>query len=298
MHNAEKRAVWGHRRRVTQNIQPKQPRGQPRPLSRSTSLPFSALRDLLNAWLFAETTLPPDTLWAHAVVVLEQSADFDADDPRAYLALQGRILKHIREFLLRRGLPAHYLWVREIGPKFGRPHTHILLPLPPELRNDLEALIRRVGKLHDLDHNDAVLIRTNWSRGINTSASRLGVLRDWLKTASPKARFGRVPIMRALDIRHRAPCVIRGKRSGASQSLGRAARERAGWRERRTLSDLSNAIACVEEAGKQRQREKRRERQRRYRERKKAGIGWSPDSLQALCRCRPVLRERPRRRLP
>ncbi len=275
------RPVWGYAR-------PKRAvaaQSTPRPPSRTTSLPFQQAKELVNALAFAEATLPPDTRWAHAVAVIEQSEGFDGDDPRAYLARQGRILARVREWLLCRGLPAHCLWVREVSPRYGRAHSHILLPLPPELRDDLAELVRRAGRLRDIPGNRAVVVSTNGDRGIGTPASRAGVLRDFLKTMSPKARLNGVPIMPALGVRPRAPCTIHGKRSGTFESLGRAARAAAGWRELETLSELRAALPTGEEARKERHRAK----QRRRRARRRAGIA----PLLSPTRCTAARRQEP-----
>lgn len=144
--------------------------------------------------------------------------------------------------------------------------------------DDLAEVIRRAGRLRDIPSNRAVVVRTNGERGINTPASRAGVLRDLLKTMAPKARLNGVPIMSALGIRHRAPCTILGKRSGMSQSLSHASRAAAEWRELETLPELRAALPTGEEARKDRHREK----QRRRRARRKAGIAPAPSPSPAM----------------
>lgn len=243
---------------------------KPRPPSRTTSLPFKQAKDLVNALAFSEAQLLKDTPWAHVIVVLDQS-EYCVADPRAYTALQGRILRRIRDWLRSQDLPAHFLWVREIGPRYGQQHTHIILPLPKDRRDELNNLIRRTGRLHDTPGNRAVVIRA----GMPSRASRAGVLMDFLKTMSPKARLHGVPIMPVLGIDNRGqkPCTIFGKRSGTSESLNRKARAAAGWRELETLPELRSVLTdIVEQARKKRNREK----QRRYRARKAAGIAPMP----------------------
>ncbi|HYI82123.1 MAG TPA: hypothetical protein VEX11_02805 [Acetobacteraceae bacterium] len=246
---------------------------------------------------FAESILPTDTKWAHATLCLGQQSEHDISDPRQYLALQGRILARIREWLLSLGLPAHHLWVREIGPRYGHHHSHVLLPLPPELRPDLANLIRRVGKLHDTSNNRAVVItpeRHRWdiepdTRGLHTRAQRAGIVRDMCKTLSPRAHLDGVRIIDALGIRHRAQCTIAGKRSGLSQTLCRTARARAGWQELETLPDLRAALPT----GKEARKERNRANTRRYRARKKAGIAPMPCSSTRLSRPEAVLEPDP-----
>jgi hypothetical protein len=197
-------------------------------------------------------------------MVLDQSEDFEPD-PRGYLALQGRILHRVGGWLRSRGLPGHFLWVREIGPRYGQQHTHLLLPLPPELGEDLAALIRRVGRLQDTSNNPAVYVQLNrrqGNTGIITLASRAGIMRDFLKTMSPKAKLQGIPIMPALalDNRKQKPCTVYGKRSGTSASLGRAARAAAGWRELVTLAELRAALPTGAEARRDRNQQRRRAR--------------------------------------
>jgi hypothetical protein len=208
--------------------------------------------------------LPPNTPWAHVIMVLDQS-DTYCGDPRAYLALQARIFRAMRDFLQARGIPFHLLWTREIGPRDGRQHTHCLVPLPPELAEDLAAVIYRAGKLHDLSNNRAVVVQTNrrnGNTGIVTPASLAGVMRDWLKCLSPRAQLDGRRILTALDADNRGqvPSTIHGKRSGTSESLSRKARKAAGWRELDTLPELRQALPTGEEARQERDRRKRQDR--------------------------------------
>lgn len=64
--------------------------------------------------------------WKAAMLHLTY-ADEDAFDPRQVSGL----MKHIREWSRRRGLPAlPYVWVLERGETFGRLHYHMLIWLP------------------------------------------------------------------------------------------------------------------------------------------------------------------------
>jgi hypothetical protein len=255
---------------------------RPRPPSRTTSLPFQQARKLINGLAFAETLLPEETPWVHVTMVLEQSEGFDPDDPRAYLALQGHILSRVRDWLRSRRLPAHWLWVREVGPNYGHQHTHVLMPLPPDRREELEELIYRSGKFYDLDNNRAVDVNANRreeNTGIRTPASRAGILRDFLKTMSPKALLDGQPIMPALivDNRGQRPCTILGKRRGTSESLGRKARAKAGWSELETLQALRTVLPDEEEAERARNARKAKRRRERRAERASRPLStWKP----------------------
>jgi len=244
---------------------------KPRKPSRHTSLPFAQAKNLVNALAYAESLLPEAEPWAHATIAMEQSVDFDPD-PRAYLDLQGRILKAIKRWLKQLHLPEQFLWLRE-DASFGE-HSHLLIRLPPEHRPSLELLIRRVGKLHDVPNNRAVVIKPERdrqtrepdTRGMYTRAQRCGVLLDLLKTMAPRARYAGQPILPAIGVRHRAPCPIHGKRSGMSTNLDRAARAAAGWRELTTPAELHAALGGVIAAAK-------RGRDRRKKQRKRARHG-------------------------
>jgi hypothetical protein len=198
---------------------------------------------------------------------MEQSDDFDPD-PRAYLDLQGRILKALKRWLKQQALPEHFLWVREAA-SYGQ-HSHVLLRFPPEHRATLNRLIRQVGKLHDTPNNRAVVITPEWDRqtgkpdtqGMHTRARRSGVLLDLLKTMSPRARYGGEALMPAIGVDHRAPCVIHGKRSGMSASLDRAARAAAGWQELITPAELHAALGGIITAAKQAHNRRRKLRKR------------------------------------
>lgn len=256
----------------------------PRAASRSTSLPSKQATGLINGLGYAETLLPADTPWAHIIAVLDQS-EHCVDAPRDYLALQGRVLHAVKRWLREKQLPAHYLWCREIGPRYGMAHTHILVPLSPDLAPALADLIYRVGRLHDVPGNRAVVIRTNGSRGINTPASRAGVLRDFLKTMSPKAKQANSPIMPALGVDNRGqkPCTIFGKRTGTSESLSQKARANAGWRELTSLPALRAALPT----GKEAKRERNRVYQRRQREARKAAPTLPPQPSMPSCLPKP-----------
>jgi hypothetical protein len=213
--------------------------------------------------------MPAGTPWAHVTMILELS-ELPASDPRDYLALQGRILRAVRRWLRAKGQPACYLWVRELGPRYSMAHTHALVPLLPELRGELAELIYRVGRLRDAPNARAVKITpetARWSktgepdnRGLHTHAQRVGVLRDFLKTISPKARDNGEQVMPALGVDNRGqkPCTILGKRSGTSEDIAAAARRRAGWRELVTLRDLRSALPTGAEAREQRDRQRSR----------------------------------------
>jgi hypothetical protein len=259
-HPASLASCMGYSRLQGRGVSPRLP-------SRTTSLPFKQAKARINALAYAESLLPADTTWVHVIMVLEQSENYDPD-PRAYLALQGYILQRVAEWLHYQGLPGHFIWNREVQPRYGKAHTHVLMPLPPSRCGELERLIRKVGRLYDTSNNRAVVIRSNEDRGINTRPSLAGVMRDFLKTLSPKAIFSGVPIMPALAIDNRGqkPCTILGKRSGESESLGLKARKAAGWIELETLAELRAALPTKEDG----QRERNRLKARRHRARRKA----------------------------
>jgi hypothetical protein len=212
-------------------------------------------------------------------MVLEQSQGFDPANPRAYLALQGRILHRIQDWLRSRDLPAHFLWVREVAPRYGHQHTHVLMPLPPELKEELAELIHRVGGLYDTPNNRAVVVEANrlhGNKGIWTPASRAGVMRDLLKTMSSRARVNGKQVMPALEVRNKGqrPGTVLGKRSGTSVNIGVAARAAAGWRELEKLDELRAVLPT----GKDAQKERRREKRQRHRV-GRASHGMSPWKL-------------------
>ncbi|RYE02072.1 MAG: hypothetical protein EOP50_00925 [Sphingobacteriales bacterium] len=223
---------------------------------------------------YGETQHPENHPWAHCIIAMAQSDDFDPA-PRPYLALQARIIKAIKRWLVQLHLPEQFLWVREhAGYGF---HSHILLRLPPEHRLALADLIRHVGRLHDTSNNKAVVIKPEWDRqaskldrkpdtkGMYTHAQRCGVLLDLCKTMDPNAMRDGKRIMEAMGIRHRAACTIEGKRSGTSVNLNRAARAAAGWKELTTPAELHAALGGVIAAAKKAhdRRKKQRKRARR-----------------------------------
>ncbi|WP_146210828.1 hypothetical protein [Azospirillum sp. TSO35-2] len=122
---------------------------------------------------------------------------------------QGRMLERAAKWLGRRRVPLAYVWVLE-RVTGSVPHSHILIHVPPEhiaafrvkLRRDWTGAGRRPG---------LVACRQIYNPE--------GIEAYLLKGTDPEAAA-------ALGIVARPQGAITGKRSGTSESLGRAARDR------------------------------------------------------------------------
>jgi hypothetical protein len=145
------------------------------------------------------------------------------------------------------------------------------LPQPPTLgfsRRGPDACLSR-----------AVVVEANrlhGSKGIWTPASRAGVMRDLLKTMSPRARVNGKPVMPALEVHNKRqrPCTILGKRSGTSTNIGTAARAAAGWHELERLDELRAVLPTGDDARRERNQE--RQRRRRVERAYRSMSPWKP----------------------
>jgi hypothetical protein len=136
-----------------------------------------------------------------ATLHLRLSRSYTPDDP---LRWQNRLFKRLNAWMRAKGLPQHFGWTREHGKRKGD-HLHLLVHVPcKQWKADM------------------------WA-GETCYIS---------KALSPHARLDGVNIMQALSLKHERSEPMRGLRAGLSRSLNRAARQRAGWKERNTLAEL------------------------------------------------------------
>lgn len=208
-----------------------------RPPSRHNSLPFAQYRSLVNAAAFAESIGHPFT--HHFTFAWRLSEGFDPS-PRQWMARQAEVFRAMSDWLNYRDQPVVFAWVREVGG-FG-PHTHVLLHLDPQLRDAFHSHLLRAGRFnHQVAGGTAAICITPNTRPCMTGPAEVGGLLRYLgKHLSSAAQIDGASVMAALGIddRGRGLCPILGKRSGMSGSIGPAARQAAGWRERSSLYEL------------------------------------------------------------
>lgn len=160
---------------------------------------------------------------------------YDPGDP---IGSQGRIINRCTSWLAQRGVPVRYVWVRENG-RHKREHLHWLLYLPVRLWRDFRAFLNHVGGCHRIPGRTDLPFKLEGNQwGMWKPTMWAGALRYVLKSMCPSARLGSVPIMDALGILHKRSLPLHGLRSGASHSIGRSARCKAGWTEFDTLPQL------------------------------------------------------------
>jgi hypothetical protein len=134
-------------------------------------------------------------------------------------------LKQAGEFLAYRGVERVHLWTLE-RPLFGPLNLHILLHCPPSLANEFSSMEKGWAKRAGLPLKKGALHRKQIPEPIDSGAflSSLESLGGYLlKGGDPQA-------CNALGIHAVGQGTIYGKRCGWSQSIGKVAQERAGFR--------------------------------------------------------------------
>ena len=136
------------------------------------------------------------------------------DDRTRFAQCQQRLSKWAK----RRGFALTLIWTRELG-KYGSPHTHVLIHVPPWLMESNEfqlALERALEPEGGPNHEKAIMIQPAYRP--------LGKLLYNLKGVDPKhaSRFGIRPAYQG---------ELSGKRAGCTENLGAGARRKTSTRE-------------------------------------------------------------------
>jgi hypothetical protein len=186
----------------------------PGPTSRQRTTEFISKRqtaNLIAALQFAdEIGLPLNVSVDIAWIFFSGTVD----DRTRFARWQERLSKWAR----RHGFPLAMIRTREVG-KYGSPHTHVLLHVPPQLTQNgtfQRALERSLEPEGGPIHNKAILIQPAYRPQ--------GKLLYNLKGTDPK---------HASDfcIRPADQGILSGKRAGVTQNLGPGARRKASTRE-------------------------------------------------------------------
>ncbi|MDB5244057.1 MAG: hypothetical protein JWP57_4683 [Spirosoma sp.] len=200
-------------------------------------------REMINAFTFLSHQVRP--CLAHVTIRWDKSALFH---PRDWLAVQGRLLDKATRWLRRNGIIVAYLWVREIGKRFG-PHTHLLIHLPPNHWQGFKTFLGEAGQF-DLvaDPSGDALHLAGGRFGMRSPMMASGVLRYMLKGLDPDTHVrsdGRVislPAALGVDDRGEKRQPIAGKRCGVSGTIGATRRASMGWVELHTPEELHAAL--------------------------------------------------------
>ena len=154
------------------------------------------------------------------------------DDRTRFSRCQQRLSKWAK----RQGFALTLIWTRELG-KYGSPHTHVLIHVPPWLMESNEfqlALERALEPEGGPNHEKAIMIQPAYRP--------LGKLLYNLKGVDPKHASG-------FGIRPAYQGELSGKRAGCTENLGAGARRKASTREveptcsGRSKDTLSTAIS-------------------------------------------------------
>lgn len=237
------------------------------PLLRATRAPsqrqhlgFPDLREMTNAMRMARHLGRP--LNRHLTVWWTHSRGFDPS-ARAWIEHQGRYLKALMAWLLHRGVPSHYIAVREWGD-VKRAHSHVMLHVPANLAeafNDFAVLAGNFEGCPDGIDNRPVVMSGGWpweETGAETPAQQAGLIRYSAKDISPKHRVGGVLVAEALEIipQHNTQ-LIEGKRLSVHRNIGKAARQEAGFPDLSTLAEVRAALPTGEDAKRERRQKAR-----------------------------------------
>jgi hypothetical protein len=146
------------------------------------------------------------------------------DDRTRFARCQQRLSKWAK----RRGFALTLIWTRELG-KYGSPHTHVLIHVPPWLMESNEfqlALERALEPEGGPNHEKAIMIQPAYRP--------LGKLLYNLKGVDPKHACG-------FGIRPAYQGELLGKRAGCTQNLSTSARHKATTREDENPSSVASA---------------------------------------------------------
>jgi hypothetical protein len=200
-------------------------------------MPFRQAVNLWNGMAYAASIRQPVLL--HSTLHLRLSRSYTPDAP---LRWQNRLFSKMNRWMRSRGLPQHFGWARECGKRKGD-HLHLVIHVPCQYWKSFYRFMIRAA---DFDlatpRSDEPLILSGGSFGTWVPRMWAALARYLTKSISPHARLDAVNIMQALSLKHEPSEPMLGLRAGLSRPLNRAARLRAGWRERTTLPELHTIL--------------------------------------------------------
>ena len=197
--------------------------GQFRVGRRSTALRSSEVRNIMAAAVF--------TAQEHRPLNRHTTIHFDAAGIDQPVRAIGQYLKLASDWLRTRAQPFAYIWVRESGDRKGE-HVHILMHVPPRLAKEFALRERRWRKRIGARPARGAFRSTPVGRSYRHGD--LGIqfgesYRDHLNKIVGYLVKGAEPVAaKALGLVRVAPGgELRGKRTGMSENIGRAARSRS-----------------------------------------------------------------------
>jgi hypothetical protein len=190
---------------------------------RSTSLTLAQVRNIMAAVVF--------TAKEHRPLNRHTTIHFDAAGIADPVAALRAYTKLMRDWLRMQGAPFAYIWVREAGEHKGE-HAHLLLHVPPDLTGAFARRERgwrkRIGATRALGAFRSTPVGRSYRHaesgiqfGEHYSDHLAAIVSYLCKGAEARA-------VRALRLSRVEPGgELWGKRTGMSENIGRAARQRA-----------------------------------------------------------------------
>ena len=210
---------------------------QRRSTDKTRHLDFNAVANLVNAVAFANhkgsrLTVAITLLWSHVAGFRENRLP----------ELTTQFLQGLARWLRRHAnVELHGVWTRERGYQKGH-HINIMANIPvsriPQLKDYLMNSFNITANGLDFKYGDF---------GMKTTAMQMGKLRYFCKSLDHTAflyrGFETYNIAELLGIRHTGTDgVVRAKRAGTTENLGRTARRQAGWRDARFPEEVADLL--------------------------------------------------------
>lgn len=198
---------------------------------------------LTDAMRFASAQEIP--LTAHLTVTWRSAPGFRGKDENSWTEHHQKLVRKLKAFLSRHGIPTVFIYVRErvVGPGG---HTHFVLHIPEDrwttLRIPLERYLQKAG---GFTAGNAVRITGNKfnTLGIRTDKQRIGLIQYLSKTINPGEMIatgcGTVPLVTFMGIKPAPHASLPCKRIGWSENIGPTARNRADYRDMKTLLEVA-----------------------------------------------------------
>lgn len=221
-------------------------RGLPkrRDTDRSRYLTIDQITEAANAYSYASYFSLP--INAQLTIAWRHSPLFNETE---WPQFQTKLLDKLTRYLKHRKIKIAFVWSRERETGKG-PHTHIAIHLGRRPIQIAPGLRSYLTDAFDLGTEGVNIVMGQY--GANTPSMRAGIMRYLLKGMDHTAfRYTGIGadtenIANKIGIGHRGgQGIIKIKRVGASQSISRSARKRAGWTDVRDLVGLNRLLNPV-----------------------------------------------------
>jgi hypothetical protein len=198
---------------------------------------------MIDAMRFASAQEIP--LTALLTVTWRSAPGFRGKDENSWAEHHQKLVRKLKSFLTRHGIPAVFIYVRErvVGPGG---HTHFVLHIPEDrwttITIPLERYLQEAG---GFTAENAVKITGDKfnTLGIRTDKQRIGLIQYLSKTLNPNEMIatgcGTVPLVTFMGIKPAPHAPLPCKRIGWSENIGPTARKRADYRDMKTPLEVA-----------------------------------------------------------